>query len=92
MVTVGVRDLKNALSEHLRRVKRGEEIVVTEHGRAVARLSPVREAPDWMLAMAERGDLILSDGGKPAGARIRLQGEGPSASDLVNRMRERSSE
>jgi prevent-host-death family protein len=40
---VGVGELKARLSEYLRRVKRGEEVIVTERGRAVARLSPVIE-------------------------------------------------
>jgi prevent-host-death family protein len=35
---VGVRELRDHLSRYLTRVRAGEEIVVTEHGRAVARL------------------------------------------------------
>lgn len=35
---VPVRELKNRLSEYLRRVQAGEEIVVTSRGKAVARL------------------------------------------------------
>ncbi len=41
METVGVRDLKARLSEHLRRVRQGSPIVVTSRGRPVARLVPV---------------------------------------------------
>ncbi|MGH8581882.1 MAG: type II toxin-antitoxin system Phd/YefM family antitoxin [Gammaproteobacteria bacterium] len=41
---VTVRDLKNHLSEYLRRVQAGEEIIVTSHGRRVARFSAVAEA------------------------------------------------
>jgi prevent-host-death family protein len=33
---VGVRELKDNLSRYLARVKEGEEVVVTEHGRPVA--------------------------------------------------------
>jgi prevent-host-death family protein len=40
MTEVGVRELRNSLSRWLDRVKQGEEIVVTERGRPVARLSP----------------------------------------------------
>jgi prevent-host-death family protein len=39
---VSVRELKNRLSEYLRRVAAGEEVVVTSRGKAVARLSPPR--------------------------------------------------
>lgn len=89
MTSVGVRELKNSLSEQLRRVKRGAEIIVTERGKAVARLSPVREAPAWALAMAGRGELILGSGNKPKGARVRLHGKGITASELVLKMRDR---
>ncbi|HWG38470.1 MAG TPA: type II toxin-antitoxin system prevent-host-death family antitoxin [Terriglobales bacterium] len=89
METVGVRQLKDRLSEQLRRVKLGAEIVVTEHGKPVARLSPVRPAPEWALAMASRGELILGSGNKPTGATVRLRGNGVSAADTVLKMRER---
>lgn len=38
---VGIRELKNRLSEYLRRVKEGETIVVTERGRPVGRIVPI---------------------------------------------------
>ena len=38
MITVGVRELQNRLSEYLRMVRAGEEILVTDCGRAVAEL------------------------------------------------------
>ncbi|MBV9818004.1 MAG: type II toxin-antitoxin system Phd/YefM family antitoxin [Solirubrobacterales bacterium] len=38
--TVGVRELRQNLSRYLERVKEGEDLVVTERGRAVARLVP----------------------------------------------------
>lgn len=39
---VSVRELKNRLSEYLRLVDEGEEIIVTSHKRAVARLVPIQ--------------------------------------------------
>jgi prevent-host-death family protein len=44
MVKVSVTALKARLSEHIRRVKGGEEVIVTERGRAVAVLSAVRRS------------------------------------------------
>jgi len=41
MQSLGVADLKARLSEHLNRVKAGEEIVITERGRPIARLVPL---------------------------------------------------
>jgi len=36
MITVGIREIKNRLSEYLRRAKAGERIIVTERGKPVA--------------------------------------------------------
>lgn len=43
-MNVGVRDLKARLSDYLSRAARGEEIVVTDRGRPIARLVPYGEA------------------------------------------------
>ena len=42
--SVGVRELRQNLSRYLDRVKAGEALVVTEHGREVARLVPSSSA------------------------------------------------
>ena len=44
MDTVGIRELKAHLSRHLRRVRSGARLLVTERGRVIASLDPV-EAP-----------------------------------------------
>jgi len=41
--TVGAYQAKTRLSELLARVEAGEEIVITKHGSAVARLVPVKK-------------------------------------------------
>lgn len=53
--TVGVRQLKNQLSSFLDRVKAGEEITVTEHGRPIARLSAVGGNVDRMAELVATG-------------------------------------
>lgn len=50
MITVGAFEAKTKFSELLDRVERGEEIVVTRHGKTVARIVP--DAP--LDAEAER--------------------------------------
>jgi hypothetical protein len=40
MQTVGVRELKNKLSEYLRRVRLGERLLVTDRGEVVAEFVP----------------------------------------------------
>ena len=73
---VGVRDLKNRLSEFLRRVGAGERITVTDRGRPVAVLSPPDPpAEHEMVAAMVREGLASWGGGKPRGssrpARVR---------------------
>jgi len=41
MRTTGIAELKAALAEYLARVKAGEEVLVTDRGRAVAKIVPV---------------------------------------------------
>ena len=51
-MNVAVRELKDHLSEYLKRVSAGEEVVVTSHGKPVARLAPLREPVDEASALA----------------------------------------
>jgi prevent-host-death family protein len=41
MVEVGIRELKNHLSQYLAAVGGGDEVVVTDRGRAVARITAI---------------------------------------------------
>jgi prevent-host-death family protein len=38
MISAGVKELKNNLSRYLSQVKKGEDILVTERGKAIARI------------------------------------------------------
>jgi len=40
-MNVAVRELKDHLSEYLNRASAGEELVVTSHGKPIARLTPI---------------------------------------------------
>ena len=53
--TVGVRELKTRLSSYLDRVKAGEEITVTEHGRPIARLTATAPDVDRREALIQAG-------------------------------------
>jgi prevent-host-death family protein len=69
MDTVGIRELKANLSRHLKRVRSGVRLVVTERGRAIASIQPVerRNDVDWAHALVAAGRAQWS-GGKPEGA------------------------
>ena len=50
---VAVRELKDHLSEYLKRVSAGEELVVTSHGKPVARLAPLRKPVNEASALEQ---------------------------------------
>jgi antitoxin (DNA-binding transcriptional repressor) of toxin-antitoxin stability system len=54
MKTAGVRQLRDKLSEFLRDVRRGEVVLVTDHGRVVAELRPPGTGADLGLGREER--------------------------------------
>jgi prevent-host-death family protein len=54
-IEVGVRELKNNLSRYLERVRAGDQVVVTDHGRPVARLTPVDVGTDRLATLVAAG-------------------------------------
>jgi prevent-host-death family protein len=54
-VEVGVRDLKNNLSRYLDRVREGEDVIVTDRGRPVARLSAIDHSTDRLADLIAAG-------------------------------------
>ncbi|MBE9570635.1 MAG: type II toxin-antitoxin system prevent-host-death family antitoxin [Proteobacteria bacterium] len=59
MISAGIKDLKNQLSRYLTYVKRGEDVVITERGKVIARIvqensrkTSLRQAP---LPLIEQG-------------------------------------
>lgn len=54
--TVGIRDLRRSLSRYIDRVSLGERVIVTEHGRPVAILSPWLESADPLERLVGEGD------------------------------------
>lgn len=55
-IRVGIRELKSNLGEYLHRVKAGETITVTEHGKAIGQIVPVKPTVEERLqAMVASG-------------------------------------
>ena len=54
-VEVGVRELKNNLSRYLDRIAQGDEVIVTDRGRPVARLTSLDAATDRLAALVAAG-------------------------------------
>ncbi len=52
---VGIRELKNSLSKYIDRVREGEEVVVTDRGRPVARLCALDKPQDRLAELVTAG-------------------------------------
>jgi prevent-host-death family protein len=57
MIAVGVAKLKAKLSEYLVRVRAGDDVLITEHGRPIAKIVPVSGAGEH-LGVLEREGLV----------------------------------
>lgn len=89
MQRVGVRRLRDRLSRYIKRVARGERVVVTDHGRAVASLEPIPQSDeDRALVELVREGQAEWGGGKPAGSKKPTRVKGPSVADAVIEDRE----
>lgn len=77
----GVRELRDHLSRYLTVVRTGEEVIVTDHGKAVARLVPL-DQPRPIDRLVAEGLLTPAPSNKRplASARIKTKG---TVSDLV---------
>ena len=75
MITVGVRDLKNQLSQYLKYVKEGEKVVVTEHNKIIAEISVPEnkdnstKIEDKLIELSKEGEIILA---KRNSSRLKL--------------------
>jgi prevent-host-death family protein len=83
MTTVAVRELKNRLSEYLRKVKSGERVVITERGRAIAVISAAETPVDEGIEAMVRERAARWAGGKPLGAKRPPKIKGPSVAEAV---------
>jgi prevent-host-death family protein len=72
-MTVSVRELKQHLSEYLRRVEEGEEVTITRLGKPVGRIVPARPEDALEAGTIERLDRLpwvrRGRGGRPRGSR-----------------------
>lgn len=88
---VGVRELRQNLSVHLRAVKAGESFDVTERGNVVARLEPPAPSTESVLERLEREGKLKRATRSIADlpAALRVQGGGATPlSDALRQMRD----
>ncbi len=85
MVEAGIRDLRDHLSRHLERVRSGEELLVTDRGRPIARLVPVEGADTFERLVAEGLVTPAATRGRDR-PKTRIAATGP-VSELVGEQR-----
>ena len=85
MDTVGVRDLKADLSRHLKRVRAGTRLLITDRGRSIATIVPVaRQADqDWLHRLVAEGKVHWNGQKSNVPAQGVRQKPGKFASDMV---------
>jgi prevent-host-death family protein len=83
---VGIRELKNALSSYIDRVRNGEEVIVTDRGRPVARLSSLDAGDDRLGALVAAGIVRAPAGHQRHVPKRRIKSKG-DVSDLVAEQR-----
>jgi prevent-host-death family protein len=87
--SVGIRELKSKLSECLRDVKRGATIVVTEHGKRVARLVPEADALEGRLEALKKSGTVLWSGRRLGRTKPEVRARGKrTVSDILVESRE----
>ena len=87
--SVGIRELKSRLSECVREVKRGATIIVTDHGKRVARLVPEADSLEERLEALKNSGTVLWSGRRLAKAKPEVRTRGNrTVSDILVENRE----
>jgi prevent-host-death family protein len=94
MKRVGLRELKNRLSEYVREVRSGEGVLVTDRGEVVAELVPPGQVtdrpgvPSGLVALAKSGRLTLGvDNDRTAYPKLSRLLRGRRAAELLEEER-----
>lgn len=62
MLSVGIRELKTNLSKYLKRIKQGETLIITEHGKSIGRILPEGLSTVERLQGLELSGILLQAG------------------------------
>lgn len=85
METVGIRELKAKLSSYVEKARKGERIIITDHGEEVAMIVPLSKERKAIKSLVEEGKVRWT-GGKPKGSEgITIKGKPLSETILEER-------
>ncbi len=65
-MTVGIRELKTRLSSYLQQVKAGATLVITERGKPVGRIVPIKPSVEAQVQELLQAGLVAWNGSKLA--------------------------
>jgi len=87
MNSAGIKEIKNNLSRYLSRVKSGEEILITERGKPIARIvkegegnTSIRSA---LSPLIQKGLVVMPSQGMNCVSPPKIKTDGKCASDMV---------
>jgi len=86
-IEVGIRELKSQLSHYIDQVCAGKEIIVTEHGKPVARLTALTEADDRLARLIASGAVRPAVKPKSPRPRGRFKATGSVSEIVINERR-----
>lgn len=87
-LTVGIRDLKARLSDYLRQLKKGQVIIITDHGKPVGRIIPAETSLAERVEALRKAGMIEWSGRKLRDITPPAVNRGDQlASDLIVEMR-----
>ena len=94
MFRVGSREFKNRLGRYLRAVRQGKTLIVTDRGKAVAKVSPPDDETESALTLDEIFDRAEAQGlirlrRKPFGKFKPIPSRGKLASEMIIEDRQR---
>jgi len=93
MRTATISKLKASLSEYLVKVRAGEELIVTDRGKPVAKIVPLKrddlEVPAHLLHLERQGAVRIGAGRLPDGFLERRCPKDPEGRGLGNLLEER---
>lgn len=87
MIQAGIKEIKNNLSRYLARVKDGEEVMITERGKAIARIvkenSKNMAIRETLSQWIDRGVVIMPSSGPRREAPVRYKAGGKTVAEMV---------
>ncbi len=82
MSTVGIKELKNRLTQYLRRTKNGQEVVVTERGKPIQSVERTASLEARLAGLAAEG-LVTLPTQKPLKKLRLIKVSGPAISKTI---------